>query len=429
MEHWHYNKSKVVTIIKAQRILLHSDINHCYAQIEEMKYPNLRNVAMAVGGNEKQRHGIILAKNDLAKTYGIQTGETLRDAYAKCPHLKIIAPHYEEYLYYSEKVKDIYRRYSDKVESYGIDEAWIDASEVVHLYGSGMALAKTIQTTVWNEVGLSISIGVSYNKIFAKMASAMVKYKGLVEINEDNFQEHLYHLPIEKLFYVGPATKRKLAYFSIFTIKDFASHDPSWIHDQFGKIGDMLLCFAHGKDNSEVCLSTHHDQPKSIGNGITTKKDMVCPQDAKLVFYVLVEAIAARLKEQQLCGDVIAISLRNTQLQWVTRQEKMRAPTTTVAVIMEVVMKLLAANYDFNIPLRSVHVCVSNIQATTTFQQLNLFVDEENQHKQNALENALFAVRGKYGFGKIQRCSMLLDTELTNFNPKEDHVIFPIAFL
>ena len=172
-----------------ERIVLHCDINHCYAQIEEMRHPQLREIAMAVGGNEMSRHGIILAKNDLAREFHIRTGESLREAKQKCPHLTIVPPDFPAYLYYSEKVKDIYREYSDQVEDFGIDEAWIDVSDSVQLFGDGMAIARLIQKRVMEEVGLTVSIGVSFNKIFAKLGSDLVKPNGIVRIGKDNFQK------------------------------------------------------------------------------------------------------------------------------------------------------------------------------------------------------------------------------------------------
>ena len=189
-----------------ERVILHSDINHCYAQIEEMKFPQLRYVCMAVGGSERSRHGIILAKNDKAKECGVKTGESLREAFVKCPQLRIIPPNYEEYVYYSEKVKEIYQAYSDKVESFGLDEAWIDVSESTKLFGSGYEIATEIQKRVKDELGLSVSIGISYNKVFAKMGSDMKNNMGLVEITRTNFRDMLWPLPIEHLFYVGKAT-------------------------------------------------------------------------------------------------------------------------------------------------------------------------------------------------------------------------------
>ncbi|MFV0394113.1 MAG: hypothetical protein ACK5LC_06920 [Coprobacillaceae bacterium] len=168
------------------KIILHSDINHCYAQIEEMMYPLLRHVPMAVGGKEENRHGIILAKNDIAKTYDIKTGESLREAFGKCANLTIIHPNYQKYIYYTNKVKSIYKRYSNHVESFGLDEAWIDVTDSVNLYGSGKEIAKRIQEEVYTELGLTVSIGISWNKIFAKFGSDLKKCMGLVEITKEN---------------------------------------------------------------------------------------------------------------------------------------------------------------------------------------------------------------------------------------------------
>ena len=193
-----------------KRVIVHSDINHCYAQLEEMRDPSLRNIPMAVGGSEEKRHGIILAKNDLAKTYGIKTGESLRQAKAKCPQLLIIHPDYDSYMYYTEKVKDIYRQYTDQVESFGLDEAWMDLTHSQLLFGDGIELAQKIQDEVYQKLGLTVSMGVSFNKVFAKLASDLFKHKGFALITEDNFQQMVWPLPVEELLMVGSRTKKKL---------------------------------------------------------------------------------------------------------------------------------------------------------------------------------------------------------------------------
>lgn len=411
-----------------QRVILHSDINHCYAQIEEMKYPELRHIPMAVGGHEEARHGIILAKNDLAKTYDIRTGETLREARAKCPQLCIIHPNYEEYIYYTNRVKDIYRQYSDKVESYGLDEAWIDLSESQKLFGNGYDIARTIQQRVYDEVGLSISIGLSFNKIFAKIGSDMVKYMGLVEITKQNYQDKVWCLPIEDLFYVGRATSRKLKAYSIMTIGDLARLPVGWMKDHFGKMGELIWWFANGEDISQVALFQHKDPVKSVGNAITAPKDITTFEEAKIVYYVLVESVASRLREQGLQGTVISISLRDKHLESFTRQRKIAQGTALTNEIMPHVLELLQEHYHFDIPLRSIGVTISGIETDSAYHQINMFVDEEERHKQKCLEEAMEDIRSKFGFTKIRRCAMLLDKTLTGFNPKEDHIIYPESF-
>ena len=414
--------------MREQRIILHSDINHCYAQIEEMKYPQLREVPLAVGGREEARHGIILAKNDLAKAYKIKTGETLREAKTKCPSLCIIHPNYEEYMYYTDKVKAIYRAYSDKVESYGLDEAWIDLSTSCKLFGDGYTIAKTIQKRVYEELGLTISIGMSYNKIFAKLGSDMDKHMGLTVISEDNYKEKVWCLPIEALFYVGRSTKKKLLYYSIDTIGKLANLSIGWMKDHFGKVGELLWLFANGRDVSEVALSFHQDEVKSIGNAITAAKDITSFEEAKIVYYVLVESVASRLREQGLQGKVVSIYLRDKQLRSFTRQRTLKQAVCLTKEIMPHVVELLRRNYDFQIPLRSIGVALSGMEVDHGYRQMNLFMSEEERMQELKLEETIDAIRAKFGFYKIRRCATLKDRTLSDFNPKEDHVIYPESF-
>lgn len=411
-----------------ERMILHSDINHCYAQIEEMKYPMLRKIPMAIGGFEEKRHGIILAKNDIAKQYQIRTGESLREAYAKCPDLKIIHPNYGDYLYYTEQVKDIYREYSDKVESFGLDEAWVDVSESISMFGSGKEIARQIQKRVLEELGLTISIGISYNKIFAKLGSDMVKHLGLVEITKENYKSKVWPLPVSDLLYVGRATAQKLKAYQIETIGDLARLPQGWMSDHFGKVGEILHLFANGEDSSQVADTFYQEPIKSIGNAITAPKDICDFQDAKLVYYVLVESVASRLKEAGLKGRVISISLRNKDLISFTRQRKITQASNLVSDIMPVVLDLLQKHYDFRMPLRTIGVSVSALESIHGYHQLNMFEDEKEQAKKRILEETMDEIREKFGYQKARRCSMALDKELTGFDPKHDHIIYPVSF-
>lgn len=411
-----------------ERIILHNDINHCYAQIEEMKYPALRKIPMAVGGFEEKRHGIILAKNDIAKTYQIKTGESLREAYAKCPDLRIIHPNYEEYMYYAEQVKDIYREYSDRVESFGLDEAWIDVSSSTTVFGDGLHIAKTIQQRVFQEIGLTISTGISFNKIFAKLGSDMIKHMGLVEITRDNFREKVWPLPIGDLLYVGRATVRKLQEYHIETIGDLAQLPEGWMMDHFGKVGEILYCFAKGEDISEVAYTSYQEPVKSVGNAITAIKDITNFEEAKLIYYVLVESVVSRLKDGGLRGKVVTISLRNKDLISFTRQKKITQATNLTDEIMPVVLNLLKKNYNFSMPLRTIGVSISDLENDKGYSQLNLFIGEEERKKQRMLEETIDQIRSKFGYQKARRCSMALDKDLTGFDPKNEHVIYPVSF-
>lgn len=420
-----YNNAEVIWM---ERIILHSDINHCYAQIEEMKHPHLRHIPMAVGGFEEKRHGIILAKNDLAKTYQIKTGESLREAYAKCPQLTIVHPHYEEYLYYTEQIKDIYRQFSDRVESFGLDEAWMDVSESTRLYGDGVTIAKTIQKKVLEQFGMTISIGISFNKIFAKLGSDMNKHMGLVEITKENFKEIVWPQPVSELLYIGRSTALKLTSCGIHTIGDLAQIHNGFMKEHFGKVGEILYTFANGWDETPVAKSTDQAPIKSVGNAITAVKDIVSFEDAKLIYYVLCESVASRLRESGLKGNVVHLSLRNTNLISFTRQKTISQPTNLCEEIMPVILDLLKKHYDFQIPLRTIGVSISGLRKDDGYVQMNLFTSEKQREKQQVLEETMDAIRDKFGFDKIKRCSMILDQEFTGFDPKHDHIIHPVSF-
>lgn len=411
-----------------RRVVLHCDINHCYAQIEEMKVPELRKVPMAVGGHETTRHGIILAKNDLAKEYHIKTGDSLREAYAKCPQLVVIPPNYDEYLYYSEKVKDIYRKYTDRVESFGLDEAWIDVSASSKIYGSGEAIAREIKKKVYEQLGLTISVGVSFNKVFAKLGSDMIKPDGLVVIDEENYQRLVWPLPVEELIYIGRATKRKLNEFGIKTIGDLAVFRADLIESRMGKVGLMIHEFANGIDDKSVAFIGYQDEAKSVGNGITTIRDMHSLKDVELVFRVLAESVASRLREMGVQGQVVTIGLRDNELHGLSRQRKLAEPTCLADEILAMAMQLTREHYSFILPLRSISLTMSDLQKPSAVEQLSFFTDH-GKIKQRVLDETVDAIRSRYGFTKIKRCSMLLDDELTNFNPKADHIIFPVSFL
>ncbi len=411
-----------------EKVILHCDINHCYAQIEEMKFPEMKNIPMAVGGNSEKRHGIILAKNDLAKKYNIKTGETLLEAVEKCPSLLIVEPHYEEYIHYTGKVKEIYKRYSDKVESFGLDEAWIDVSDSSVLFGKAYELAKKIQKEVLEEVGLTISIGISFNKVFAKFGSDLIKPSGLVEITQENFKEKVWKCSVESLFYVGKATHQKLHRLSIETIGDLANYDVRILKKELGKMGEVIWLFANGKDDVEVSLSEHRRQIKSIGNSTTAPKDIQDEKEAKIVLNALCESVASRLKEEHLQGQIISLSIRDCDLIAFNRQMKLNYGTNLAEEILETAMRLLKENVFFDKPLRGLGVSVSDLKSDNEFIQLDLFSTQQRRWKLKKIDQTIDQIRDKYGYYKIKKCNMLLDETLANFDPKRENVIHPIGY-
>ncbi len=410
------------------RKILHIDINHCFAQIIEMMYPSLKEIPMAVGGSEESRNGIILARNLKAKEYGVKTAETLREAKDKCPDLVIVPPKYEYFMYYSERVKDIYREYSDKVESFGIDEAWIDLSNSEKLFGDAEKIGREIQKRVLEEIGLTVSCGLSFNKIFAKLGSDMIKPSGFVVINEDNYQEVVWPLAASDLLYVGKATTKILASMNIHTIGDIANANKEYIMKKLGKNGEMIYFFANAYEVSDVMINGYKEDPKSVGNSITTVNDINNFQEAKIVFQVLVESVASRLRDNNLKGDVIKITLRDKDLKVSSHQMKINKKTYLAFEIMEVVIHLLRSNYYYHLPLRSVGVSVSNLSSANDYYQFDLFTDESEMIKRENIELCIDEIRNKFGFDKIQRLSLSTNKELTDFNPKKDHVIFPASW-
>lgn len=411
-----------------ERVIAHCDINHCYAQIEEMLNPDLKQVPMAVGGNKEERHGIILAKNLKAKRYQIKTGETLQEARLKCPELVIVPPDYARYRYYTDQVKDIYRQYTDRVEEYGLDEAWLDLSASQRLLGPGAELAHEIQRRVQDEWGLTVSVGVSFNKIFAKMASDMMKPSGFVEISRENYRDRIYPLDVRELFYVGRATQQKLNRLGIRTIGDLAERERSFMRQHLGKVGEMLHWFALGEDISEVALPQNADPVKSVGNSITAIHDLRTEQEAQLVLRVLAESVASRLREQGFKGRGISVSMRDTCLVHWSGQHKRRRPTQLAEEIWADALCLLKQYWQTPLPLRSVGISVFDLEDQTTGEQLELFEDEGQRQSQLELEQTIDGIRRRFGFDKIRRCSLLLDEALTSFNPREQ-TIHPIGFL
>lgn len=412
--------------LMGDRAIIHIDINHCFAQIEEMKYPELKHVPMCVGGKEETRNGIVLARNLKAKAYGIKTAESLRDAYRKCPELLVINPSYDDYQYYSDLIKDVYREYTDDVESFGIDEAWLDVSASQRLFGTAPKIGKEIQERVLNEFGITVSVGVSFNKIFSKLGSDMTKPSGFHVITKDNYKEVIWDLPASELLYVGPKTYPKLQKLGIDTIGELAQFDVNILKKQLGKHGELIWAFANGLDESDVDNTT--PLPKSIGNGITTPRNIETFLELKQVLYVLIESVASRMKDKNLEGNTISITLRDTDLMSMSRHLTVDYPTDLVSDIMNHALKILKEKFEFRPPYRSITITVSNLKMKADGYQIDLFDDPLRKHKDYTLDKTLSKLREKHGFTIIKRASMLLNEELTNFDPKGSHTIYPRGF-
>lgn len=410
------------------RTILHIDINHCYAQIEEMKYPALRQIPMAVGGHEEARHGIILAKNDLAKKAGVLTGESLREAYDACPQLLIIPPAYDDYIYYTERVKDICRQYSDAIEPFGLDESWLDCTHCRNLYSDPLEVAGRIQQRILNEIGLTVSIGISYNKVFAKFGSDLVKPSGLTLITRDNYRQIVWPHPAEDLLFVGPATKRKLKARGIDTIGELAQYPLPYLKQAMGAAGEVIWQFANGEDRSEVSASSCQAAVKSVGNSMTMVHDVNSAEELEPVFWVLCECVASRLRDCGMEGDTVGVCMRSSGLDWMQCQFKMPQRTSLSQEIMKTAMMLIRERYDFSTPMRAAGVSVFGLRPSSMNRQLSIFTDETQREKARKTDLAMDEIRHKYGYYSIRRCCTMIDRPLTEFNPKEEHTVHPIGY-
>lgn len=410
------------------RTILHVDLNNFYASVECLYNPTLRGKPVAVAGDPANRHGIILAKNMPAKKLGVKTGEAIWQAKNKVPDLICVPPQYDKYLRFSRAVRKIYYRFTNQVESFGIDEAWLDVSGSVNLFGSGPEIAEKIRKTVKNELGLTVSIGVSWNKIFAKFGSDYKKPDAVTCIRQDNYQDIIWPKPASDLLYVGHATERKLKGIAILTIGDLAKRDPALLKLSLGKWGLILSDFARGLDSSPVRVIDERSAVKSIGNGVTTPRDITSADDAKLVFICLAESVAARLRENALKCTGVEITLRDSSLYTVTRQTKLSYPTYFSEDILNAAMQLLNRNYDFytNKHLRSIGVRGINLVTAEKGYQLEMFV-ADNTDKKDRLAKAVDQLRRRFGHDAVLRAATLLDNTL-RINPKDDHVIHPYSY-
>lgn len=410
------------------RTILHVDLNNFYASVECLYNPALRGKPVAVAGDPANRHGIILAKNMPAKKLGVKTGEAIWQAKNKVPDLICVPPQYDKYLRFSRAARKIYYRFTNQVESFGIDEAWLDVSGSVNLFGSGPEIAEKIRKTVKNELGLTVSIGVSWNKIFAKFGSDYKKPDAVTCITQDNYQDIIWPKPASDLLYVGHATERKLKGIAILTIGDLAKRDPALLKLSLGKWGLILSDFARGLDSSPVRVIDERSAVKSIGNGVTTPRDITSADDAKLVFICLAESVAARLRENALKCTGVEITLRDSSLYTITRQTKLSYPTYFSEDILNAAMQLLNRNYDFytNKHLRSIGVRGINLVTAEKGYQLEMFV-ADNTDKKDRLAKAVDHLRRRYGHDAVLRAATLLDDKL-RINPKDDHVIHPYSY-
>ena len=410
------------------RTILHSDLNNFYASVECLRNPEIRNFPVVVVGSKEDRHGIVLAKNMIAKGYGVKTGDVYWEAKQKCGGTLIeVQADFSTYINVSREVRKIYEDYADRIEAYGIDECWLDVSSSLKLFGGGREIAEIIRERIKKEIGLTVSIGVSWNKIFAKLGSDMKKPDAVTEITPENYKTKVWTLPVEDLLYVGRATQQKLNRIGIKTIGDLAQADEQTLVNLLGKWGSYLHTFANGKDESPVTKIGEEESIKSIGNSLTVYRDLVDDNDVEPVIYLLADSICARMREAGLNkARTVHVYARANNLVGFQKQGKLSRPSGTVHDVAKTAFKLFKEVYPWEKPVRSLGISVSGFLFGN--EQLDLFGDLEKDEKQKRLDNAIDKLRAKYGNNIIQAAIVYNDPKLKDLDIKGEHTIHPYSF-
>ena len=388
-----------------ERVILHCDQNCFFASVELLSHPDLRDVPMAVCGDPASRHGIILAKNEPAKRFGIQTAETVWQARRKCPGLVLLPPHHKLYREYSVRVNELYGQYTDLVEPFGIDESWLDITGSMHLFGGDpVAIADELRRRVREELGLSISVGVSFNKIFAKLGSDYKKPDATTLISPENWQEIVWPLPVGAMLFVGRSAQRTLAQYGVETIGQLAACRPEMLEKLLGKLGRQLHEYANGLDRSPVRPQAEREPVKSVGNGTTFPHDLTRWEEVRAGLAALSDSVAMRLRRQGLYCSGVQVTIKDSSFCSISRQKRLELPTRLMKDIQRAAMELTRSAWRAPTPIRMLTVTALHItESAESFEQLDLLgagraVSDARQEK---LESAVRAIRDKFGDGSI----------------------------
>ncbi len=389
-----------------ERTILHCDCNGFFASVECALNPELKNVPMAVGGSVEARHGIILAKNELAKKYNIQTAETIYSAKKKCPALVIVPPHHDLYEEYSEKVNAIYYQYTDLVERFGIDESWLDVTGSKQLFGNGEEIAAILRKRIREEIGITISVGVSFNKVYAKLGSDYKMPDATTVISIENYKDIVFPLPVRDLLFVGKRTGEVLSRMGIQTIGQLAQSDEKVLSKVLGKSGQMIYRYARGEDDSPVDPHAN-DEVKSVGNGMTFRRDLCTEDDIMCGISHLSESIAARMRRKGVKCTVVQVTIKDPSLSSIVRQEKLDHPTNLAKEITDKAMEIIRRNWNIRNPIRMLTVTGSGIVNESENFQIGFFDEENKNPKREKLEKALDSIRDKYGKDSVVNANII----------------------
>lgn len=385
----------------ADRIILHCDLNNFFASVECIDHPEWREVPMAVCGNVEERHGIVLAKNEKAKKFGVKTAEAVWQAQIKCPQLVIAPPNYDKYMFYSKAVRTIYERYTDKVEPFGMDECWLDITGSTLLFGNGEKIAQEIRECVKRETGLTISVGVSFNKVFAKLGSDMKKPDAVTVIDRAHFQSIVRPLPVQDMIGVGKATKRRLDSIGVTTLGELADTDLQLLRQILGKAGEQLWLCASGKDASPVLSKSEIPPAKSFGRSVTCVRDLTTNEEVAAVLLSLTEKVATSLRKNNVMATLIQIHIRDESLLVRECQAPLSQPTRIVEMLFSLGMELFSKVWKWERNVRSVGIRACGLVEEDCFSQYSLFYNSSRYEKLERLEAQCFKICEKYGKGAV----------------------------
>ena len=405
------------------RVIFHCDCNGFYASVELLEHPELRDRPVAVCGDPRSRHGIILAKNEPAKAFGVKTAETIWQARKKCPDLVLLPAHHDKYRAMSRRVNALYERYTDLVEPFGIDESWLDVTGTLHLFGGDpVALADRIRGEVRRELGVTISVGVSFNKIFAKLGSDYKKPDATTLITEEDLQAIVWPLPVTDLLYVGRAAARTLERYGVRTIGQLAAFDRQALTALLGKQGGQLWNYANGLENSPVAPAGQYTPPKSVGNGETFPRDLITREEVHRGVALLADQVAVRLRRHRMKAATLQVTIRAPDFKDICRQRPLPAPTCTARELTRAAMDILEHSWKAGAPIRAITLTAQNlIPEEEAAEQLGLFAPEEPKRRDRAekLERVVDQLREKYGHDAVTSAALATPPE-----PEEDDVPF-----
>ena len=408
-----------------KRIILHCDLNNFYASVECVKNPQLKGKCVAVCGSEDDRHGIVLAKSQPAKLLGVKTGDTILEARRKCGNLIVVRPDFDTYYDYSEKVKSIYSRYTDLIEPFGMDECWLDISGNENLSGDGLAIAEEIRNSVREETGLTISVGVSFNKVFAKLGSDMKKPDATTVISKENYKDKVWCLNANEMIFVGRRTFKTLQKYGIITIGDIARTQPDFLKKILGKNGFDLWAYANGLDFSPVSHIDSKPIPQSISRGITCMESLLSVYEAERVVAELSAKVSKNLRRERLLATGVQLAIKEDNLTVQQYSDNLEFPTHNAKEIYEIAQKLLFQKHIWKRNIRALTVRTYNLVKEENYQQLHIDFDIDTHEKVCVVDNTLNGIRKKLGNDKIFNGCRLYGTKMPT--GKSEHSSLPPA--